>query len=81
MMMNCPICKNPLTNSTTHCEWCDAPLASVKIRESDDEGLMEFVRSGHLLAAVKYYKDKYNVSLKEAKKNVDLIAKKNKNRS
>lgn len=24
--MNCPNCKNPLTNSTTNCEWCGFKL-------------------------------------------------------
>ena len=25
-IMNCPTCKNPLTTSTTHCEWCGGDL-------------------------------------------------------
>lgn len=24
--MNCPTCKNPLTSSTTNCEWCGSDL-------------------------------------------------------
>lgn len=72
----CSACKNPLTNSTTHCEWCDAPLASAKNMENHDEVFIELVRSGRKLEAVKYYKDKYHVGLKEAKEKVDLFAKK-----
>ena len=71
--MNCPTCKNPLTNSTTNCEWCDAPLSYKNNLENEDEYLNELIKKRHLLAAVKYYASKYNVSLKESKNKIDEL--------
>jgi hypothetical protein len=70
----CPTCKNPLTNSTKNCEWCDAPLASNNNSNFDDVYLGELIRMGRLLEAVKHYKDSYNVTLKEAKNQIDILA-------
>lgn len=35
--MNCPTCKNPLTNSTTICEWCGGKIITL---ESENQSSM-----------------------------------------
>jgi len=38
--MNCPNCKNPLTNSTTNCEWCGS-IINPSLISSDNPFLVE----------------------------------------
>jgi hypothetical protein len=75
--MNCPSCKNPIQDNTTECEWCGRKLSNnVAIIDSTsdvDMVLLEMLKQGTLLNAVKYKKDNSNLDLRGSKEYVDEL--------
>lgn len=76
--MKCPNCKNPIEDNSTICEWCGEGLvikneSKNQINELDAE-IIDLVKSGNKLKAVKVYKERTGLSLKESKDYIDKIS-------
>ena len=86
-LINCPECEKQISDKANSCPDCGFPINNdnkFKPREVKVMGNIQkhnnieieakrLVENGQLLAAVKYYKDNSNCSLKEAKDKVDLL--------
>ena len=79
--MNCQNCKNPIPHNSTECEWCGNKLANKNDSNneiSDIDGVvLNMLKQGQALNAVKFKKDNSNLNLKESKDYVDSLALKN----
>ena len=79
--MNCPNCKNPIQENATECEWCGNKLSnkndSINNISDVDGVVLNMLKQGQALNAVKYKKDNSNLNLKESKYYVDSLALKN----
>ena len=78
--MNCPTCKNPINDNAMECEWCGASIISpnASIQNNTDlleNKVIELVKKGNILHAVKVVKDAKNISLFEAKEYVENLMK------
>ena len=71
--MYCPTCKNPIQDNSYECEWCGNQINVNDIKNNLDNALVDIIKSGHALEAVKYYMDNYKVTLKEAKNKIDTL--------
>ena len=68
--MNCPNCKNPVQRNSAACEWCDFQF---QIDINVNPEVLNLVKDGNLLAAVKSYQKISGLSLYESKTYVDLL--------
>jgi len=81
--MLCPKCKNPIDNNAAVCEWCGAniPQQVLTIKSENnvyqnisfDAELIKTLQAGCYLSAVKDYKDRTGLGLKESKEYVDKL--------
>ncbi len=68
-LVNCPECEKPISDRATFCPKCGFPLNNNSI-ELETKRLVD---NGQILAAIKYYRERTNCSLKESKDRVDLL--------
>jgi ribosomal protein L7/L12 len=76
--MNCPNCKNPIENNNVTCEWCGFSLQCEEKHSSLDSELLDIIKTGGKLQAVKTHRKRTGVGLKESKKYVDELYAQNK---
>ncbi len=76
--MKCPNCKNPVSDNTASCEWCGEILAfkneNINHINKLDAEMIELVKAGKKLEAVKEYKERTGLGLKESKDYIDKIS-------
>lgn len=84
--MDCPTCKNPINDNSTTCEWCSCTInnniqsealkdgTSLQTINPIDEKILEYVRQGNKLAAVKVYKDATGNELKKCVTYVEKLS-------
>ena len=73
--MNCPTCKNPITNSATNCEWCGS-LLSVNDPIKIDFNEFKFTELclKNKIEAFDYYSQFYSCEPKDIEKIINYLA-------